>query len=73
MPAVNLEAAKKAVGDSDLQALTKAKRQETRKMKQGWRYYKINDRHQVLIPYDEDGNPTELGQRIIAIQEKLML
>lgn len=73
MPAVNLEAAKKAVGDKELNALNKAKRQEEKKLKKGWRYYKVSNTVSVLVPFDKkEGVPTEEGWRMINIQKELL-
>lgn len=73
MPAVNLEAAKKAVGEKELNALKKAKLQEEKKLKKGWRYYKVSNTTSVLVPFDKkEGVPTEEGWRIIKMQKELL-
>jgi hypothetical protein len=73
MPAVNLEAAKKAVGEKELNALKKAKLQEEKKLKKGWRYYKVSNTISVLVPFDKrNGVPTEKGMRLIEIQKDLL-
>lgn len=73
MPAVNLEAAKKAVGDKELNALNKAKRQEEKRLKNGWRYYKVSNSLSVLVPFDKkEGVPTEEGWRMINVQKELL-
>jgi hypothetical protein len=73
MPAINFDAAKKAVGEKELNALSKAKRQEERKIKKGWRYYRINNTFSVLVPFDKrKGIPTEEGLRIIKMQKELL-
>ena len=73
MPAVNLEAAKKAVGDKELNALRKAKLQEEKKLKKGWRYYKVSNTISVLVPFDKrKGVPTDEGWRMINIQKELL-
>lgn len=73
MPAVNLEAAKKAVGDKELNALRKAKLQEEKKLKKGWRYYKVSNTISVLVPFDKrKGVPTDEGMRLIEIQKELL-
>ena len=73
MPAVNLEAAKKAVGEKELNALKKAKLQEVKKLKKGWRYYKVSNTISVLVPFDKrKGVPTDKGMRLIEIQKELL-
>ena len=73
MPAVNLEAAKKAVGEKELSALKKAKRQEEKRLKKGWRYYRISNSFSILVPFDKrKGVPTEEGMRLIQIQKDLL-
>ena len=73
MPAVNLEAAKKAVGEKELNALKKAKLQEEKKLKKGWRYYKVSNTISVLVPFDKrKGVPTDKGMRLIEIQKELL-
>ena len=73
MPAVNLEAAKKAVGEKELNALKKAKPQEEKKLKKGWRYYKVSNTISVLVPFDKrKGVPTEKGMRLIEMQKELL-
>ena len=73
MPAVNLEAAKKAVGEKELNALSKAKRQEERKIKKGWRYYRISNTFSILVPFDKrKGVPTDEGMRLIEIQKGIL-
>lgn len=73
MPAVNLEAAKKAVSEKELNALRKAKLQEEKKLKKGWRYYKVSNTISVLVPFDKrKGVPTEKGMRLIEIQKELL-
>jgi hypothetical protein len=73
MPAINFDAAKKTVGEKELNALSKAKRQEERKIKKGWRYYRISSTFSVLVPFDKrKGIPTEEGLRIIKMQKELL-
>ena len=73
MPSVNLNAAKKPVGEKETTALKKAKKLEESRIKKGWRYYKINKRFSVLVPFDRrSGVPTEKGMRIIEMQKKLL-
>lgn len=73
MPNVNMNAAKKPVGEKEMTALKKAKKLEESRIRRGWRYYKISNRFSVLIPFDKrKGTPTEKGMRIIEIQKELL-
>lgn len=58
------------VTENDIKALKKAKAQEQERIKNGWRYYKINERIKVLVPF-KDGHPTEKGLAIIKAQKEL--
>lgn len=58
------------VTEKDRKNLEKARIRERKLIKEGWRYYKINDIIQVLVPFGEDGKPTERGQKMIEIQKK---
>lgn len=46
-------------------ALVRAKKYEKKLEDKGWRWFKINNRTQVLVPCDENGNPTKEGQQKI--------
>ena len=46
-------------------ALSKAKAAEDEKFANGWKYVKVNGRTQVLVPCDNDGNPTKVGEKMI--------
>ena len=59
------------VSEKDIRALEKAKRMEKEKLAQGYRYVKINDKMQVLVPFGKDGKPTAKGEEIIR-QKKLI-
>lgn len=59
------------VTENDIKALKKAKAQERERIKNGWRYYKINERIKVLVPFGKDGLPTEKGLAIIKAQKEL--
>lgn len=72
MTSVHLDSCNKTVTEEDNRALFKAKRIELERKNRGWRYYKINDRLQVLVPFGDDGNPTSEGERIIAHQKALL-
>ena len=47
-------------------SLAKAKAIERKRLAQGWQYVRIDPRTEVLVPCDENGNPTEEGQIKIA-------
>ena len=59
------------VTENDIKALKKAKAQEQERIKNGWRYYKINERIKVLVPFGKDGLPTSKGLAIIKAQKEL--
>lgn len=62
-----------SVTENDIKALKKAKAQEKERIKNGWRYFKINDRLKVLVPFDKTtGLPTEKGQAIIKAQKDFL-
>ena len=42
--------------------LEKCKRREQKLLKQGYRYYQVGRITQVLVPYNEYGNPTKEGR-----------
>ena len=46
-------------------ALRKANEMEESKLKNGWRWKKVHDSLSLLVPCDENGNPTEHGEKII--------
>lgn len=58
-------APKPSVTEEDFKGLKTAHRQEAKLIKEGWRYYKINDRLRVLVPFGKDGKPTKKGRRMI--------
>lgn len=60
------------VTERDVRALEKAYKEENRLLKEGYRWYKINDRIRVLIPFGKDGKPTEKGLRMIELQRSLL-
>lgn len=51
----------RTVTEADRRALEKAKRQEKEKLSKGYRYVKVNDRTEVLVPCDKNGKPTKEG------------
>lgn len=62
----------KIVGDKDIRALEKAKTLEKRDLKNGYRWYRINERNKILIPCNEKGYPTSKGlEKIKLFKEHL--
>lgn len=55
------------VTDKDRLALERAKKIEHKLKKVGYRWVKVNARLQIFVPCDNDGNPTQEGQRRIAL------
>ena len=49
------------VTEKDRANLEHAKRIEKTRIKSGYRWYKINERNKVFIPYGKDGEPTKEG------------
>ena len=45
--------------EKSLESLKKAKAVENKRLKDGWKYIKINHSLQVLVPCDKNGNPKE--------------
>ena len=57
---------KSTVNERDKQVAEKAERFEKRKIKNGYRWVRIDPRTRVLVECDKHGTPTELGRRQIA-------
>lgn len=58
---------KGVVTERDRIALEKAKKLEKKHEKQGYRWFKINERLKVFVPFKKDGSePTDDGWRRIA-------
>lgn len=53
---------KNGVNERDKALLEKAKKIERRKLRQGYRWIRINQRMRALIECDKNGNPTPSGQ-----------
>lgn len=62
---------KQSVSEKELKALEKAKTQESKKIKNGWKYYVITPRLKVLVPFKK-GKPTSDGVRMIDNIKKLV-
>ena len=52
---------KSTVTESDKKNLEAAKKYEKKKIKEGWRWIKVNERLKILVPCDKHGNPTKEG------------
>ena len=60
------------VTEFDKNALKVAKSQENAKKRNGFRWFKINDRTRVFVECDKDGNPTKQGrEQINNVLEKI--
>ena len=55
------------VTEKDIKALEHAKKIEARLEKHGYKWVKINERLEIFVPCDNNGNPTLEGQRRIAL------
>ena len=55
------------VTEKAIKALERAKKIEARLEKHGYKWVKINDRLEIFVPCDKNGNPTLEGQRRIAL------
>lgn len=53
--------------ERSIKALAKAKKQDEKRAKQGWRNVKINDRVVVFVPCEKDGTPTKQGLAMIKL------
>lgn len=51
--------------EQGVKALKVAQAKESEKKEQGWRYVALNKFHKILVPCDEQGNPTPQGQERI--------
>lgn len=60
---------KPTVAESDRKNLEIAKRYENKKIKEGWRWIKVNERLKMLVPCDRHGNPTKEGLEKIERQK----
>lgn len=53
------------VTEKDRIALERARKIEAKKLKSGYRWFKVNARTKILVECDKDGNPTKRGQESI--------
>ena len=60
------------VTEKDIKALERAKKIEARLEKHGYKWVKINERLEIFVPCDNNGNPTLEGQRRIALLKASM-
>ena len=64
-PITNWVHEKGVVTEKDRIALEHAQRIEKKKEKMGYRWYKINERNKIFIPFGKDGKPTKEGDAAI--------
>lgn len=55
------------VTEKDIKALEHAKKIEARLENNGYKWVKINERLEIFVPCDKNGNPTLEGQRRIVL------
>ena len=60
------------VTEKDIKALERAKKIEARLENHGYKWVKINERLEIFVPCDKNGNPTLDGQRRIALLKENM-
>lgn len=61
------------VSDRDMQALERAKKQDRGKYREGYRWFRVDARNQIYVPF-KDGEPTEEGwRRIKKLKEYLRI
>lgn len=53
------------VTEADKKALARAHKHEERLIENGYRWYKVNGRFMILVPFGKDGKPTKKGQQMI--------
>lgn len=53
-------------------AFESCKKREKEQIEKGWKWVKVGARTQVLVPCDDDGNPTEIGLRQIEKIKKIL-
>lgn len=47
--------------------LAKARKLEIEKLKKGYKWYKVDDKNTILVPFGKDGKPTEHGLKMIEL------
>ena len=52
--------------------LEKVKKMEEKALKKGYRYVKIGNSTEILVPFGKDGKPTKDGKRRIEIMENML-
>lgn len=63
---------KKTSTEKDRIELEKAKKQERKNAKHGYRWIKMNERNRLFVPCDKDGNPTKEGRKMMENFKKYM-
>ena len=56
---------RRAVTQAAKAAAKKGAKMERERIKQGWRWVKVDQRSKILVPCDKKGNPTKDGLRRI--------
>lgn len=62
---------KDKVNDASCRALEKARKQEEKRLKEGWMWVRLNSRTKVFVPCDKKGNPTSRGLEMIREMKKI--
>ena len=60
-----MEKNKDTVSEKDIIALEQAINIDKKRMKQGWKFVRVNSRIKAFVPCDDKGEPTELGVMLI--------
>lgn len=53
--------------------VVKARKLETERLKEGWKYHSISNTMKILVPCDKKGNPTKEGLKRIEERKKILL
>lgn len=53
------------VKENGLKALQKAKKLEEERINNGWRWVKLSETKQILVPFGKNGKPTQQGKQML--------
>lgn len=53
--------------------VAKARKLETERLKEGWKYHSISKNMKILVPCDKKGNPTKEGLKRIEERKKSLM
>lgn len=53
--------------------VVKARKLETERLKEGWKYHSISKNMKILVPCDKKGNPTKEGLKRIEERKKSLM